>query len=210
MDWTEPNVCTDDNLAVTDDGLLALAKWSVPRNVIDVMAKSGADGKVTPITALTDAKLMIDQKVNWINDSPLDALVRIRVTRATRSWVTSNPNAIEIRDRWSRAIDRIPDPPVVTSLSNGRCGSAIDLGTNSVAEPNPGRQWAWQGAHDAASEWVTVEPGQNLWVWYRCYYWTPPPWSDNANKSNPQHSIQTRWSRIQLIAYPTQGLLVSG
>lgn len=210
-DWVEPNVCVDENLAVSKpDGLLQLAPWSVPRNVVDVKAMSTGDGKVTPQTALP-GKMLIEQQVNWINESPLDALVLIRVTRGPRYWLTSTPNAIQIRDRWTRDVDRQPDPPVVSGIFNSQCGSAIDLGTNSVAEPKPGLQWMWQGS-TSTDEWYPfpIAPGQNLRLWYRCYYWTPPPWSDNANKNSPKHQVFARWARIQLIAFPTQGKLVSG
>jgi hypothetical protein len=209
-DWVEPNVCTDENLAVSVDGLLKLAPWSVPRNVVDVMAKSTGDGKVTPYTALP-GKLLIDQQVNWINASPLDAMVLIRVTRSTRYWQTSTPNAIQLRDRWTRDVDRQPDVPTVTGPHNSECGSAIDVGTNSVAEPKPGQHWLWQGA-GTSDEWYPfpIRPGENLRLWYRCYLWTPPPWSDNANKNSPRHQAYARWTRIQMIAFPTQGKLVSG
>lgn len=210
-DWVEPNVCVDENLAVSKpDGLLQLAPWSVPRNVVDVMAKSTGDGKVTPQTALP-GKLLIEQKVNWINPTPLDAMVLIRVTRGPRYWLTSTPNAIQIRDRWTRDVDRDPDEPVVSGPHNSECGSAIDVGTNSVAEPKPGQHWLWQGT-GTSDEWYPfpIAPGQNLKLWYRCYYWTPPPWSDNANKNSPRHQVFARWTRIQMIAFPTQGKLVSG
>jgi hypothetical protein len=45
---------------------------------------------------------------------------------------------------------------------------------------------------------------------YRCYVWTPPPWSDNANKNSPKHEAAARWARIQMIAFPQQGRLVTG
>ena len=148
-DWTEPNVCIDENLTVTVDGRLQLARWSVPRLVQDVMIKSSSDGKFSEPQVVLPGVLMMDQQIVWKNDSPLPASLLISVTRGTRSWVTSNPNAIQIRDRWTRTVDRQPDMPVVTSISNGRTGSAIDLGTNSVAEPNKGKHWLWMGAHDS-------------------------------------------------------------
>lgn len=209
MDWVEPNVCVDENLTTGDDGLLRFQPWSVPRNVVDVIARSSGDGTIYPTTTLP-GKLLIDKPAAWTNDAPIDQMVLIRMTRAYRSWLVSSPNAVQFRDRWTHAIDRTPAEPLVTSVYQSQCGSAIDVGTNSVAEPNPGRQWMWSGCH-ASEEWVgPVKPGETLRVWYRCYVWTPPPWSDNANKGDPEHNASARWTRIQMIAFPQQGDLVSG
>lgn len=202
------DVCVSENLQV-DAGAISLAPWSVPRLVADVVAPSGGDGTLFPQVTLP-GKLMIDQKVGWVNDTPLDQMVLLRITRARRDWLVSNPNAIQIRDRWSTALDKTPTVPNVTGTYNSQVGSAIDLGTNTVAEPVTGRQWVSQDAH-SADEWVgPVAPGQRLNLWYRCYVWTPPPYSDNANRSNPQHEARVRWTRIQMIAFPQQGNLVAG
>ncbi|UYL88140.1 hypothetical protein SEA_EVAA_29 [Gordonia phage Evaa] len=201
-------VCISENLDVAN-GELRLQPWSVPRLVGDVVAASGGDGTVYPQLTLP-GKLMIDRQLSWTNDAPVDQSVLLRVTRAQRDWVTSNPNAIQIRDRWSTAIDRTPEVPVTTGMYNSQVGSAIDLGTNTVAEPNIGRHWVSQDAH-SADEWLgEIAPGQTINVWYRCYLWTPPPWSDNANKGSPQHSARVRWARLQLLAFPQQGSVVAG
>lgn len=212
LDFTEPNVCVDENLYTDSAGLLVIQPWAVPRLVADVRASSGTDGKLFPEQALP-GKLMIDQKLGWRSDSPLESMVLIRVTRASKRWVVSNPNAIQFRDRWTWTIDPddiTPSVPVTTGIYNSQVGSAIDVGTNSVAEPNPGRQWVWTDVN-CSDEWVgPVPPGDKLNVWYRSYVWTPPPFSDNANKNSPQHEAHAAWTRIQLIAFPTQGSLVTG
>lgn len=212
LDYTEPNVCVDENLITDTAGMLVLQPWSVPRLVRDVRATSGSDGTLFPQQALP-GKLLIDQQLSWRNDSPLDAMVLIRVTRAYKSWVVSNPNAIQFRDRWTYTIDDTeltPSIPVVTGIYNSQVGSAMDVGTNSLAEPNPGVQWVWADAN-CSDEWVgPVKPNYWLSVWYRSYVWTPPPFSDNANKSTPRHSASAQWSRVQLIAFPQQGELVTG
>lgn len=212
LDFLEPRVCLDENFTTDDAGLPQLQPWSVPRLIADVRVMSGGDGTLFPQVALP-GKMLMDQKLHWFNDGPLDAMVVIRVTRASRNWVVSNPNAIQFRDRWTYTIDpdnRVPEIPVTTGIYNSQVGSALDIGTNSVAEPNPGVQYVWADA-SCADEWVgPVQPGDHLNVWYRCYVWTPPPWSDNANKNSPVHKATAGWSRIQLIAYPTQGKLVAG
>jgi hypothetical protein len=175
-----------------------------------VKAESGGDGKLAPTVTLP-GKLLIDiPSFGWTNDAPVDVMVLIRVIRGHRSWIVSNPNAIQVRDRWTWAIDREPTAPLTTGVFNSQTGSAIDLGTNSVAEPNPGKQWVWSGS-TCADEWVgPVSPGQRINVRYRCYVWTPPPWSDNANKNNPQHEAAAGWSRVQLVVFPQQGKVVVG
>jgi hypothetical protein len=200
-------VCVDENLTVTTDGLLRLAPWSVPRNLVDVMMRSGGDGGIGATTALP-GKLLIDHQDSWVNDTPVDHMVLIRVTRASKFIVTSNPNAVQFRDRWSWAQDAPASEPVVTGYFNSKCGLSADVGTNSVAEPNPGKFWGWFPA-TSSDEWVgTISPGQTLNVWYRMYVWTPPPWSDNANKNTPVHIANAGWARLQLIGFPQQGNLV--
>lgn len=212
LDFVEPRVCVDENITTDAAGLPMLQPWSVPRLVADVRAVSGGDGKLFPEQALP-GKLMIDQRVGWRNDSPLESMVLIRVTRGSRRWIVSNPNAVQFRDRWTWVIDPddlTPAMPVTTGIYNSQVGSALDVGTNSVAEPNPGMQWVWSDAN-SADEWVgPVPPGEKLNLWYRCYVWTPPPFSDNGNKNSPRHEAYAGWARIQLIAFPTQGTVVSG
>lgn len=212
LDFTEPNVCVDENITTDLGGMLQLKPWAVPRLVADVRAISGGDGKLTPQTSLP-GKLMIDQKINWRNDTPLSVMLLIRVIRGSKNWIVSNPNAIQFRDRWTYAIDPdnlVPAVPVTTGIYNSQVGSALDVGTNSVAEPNPGKQWVWVDVN-CSDEWVgPVPPGDHFNLWYRCYAWTPPPYSDNANKNTPVHVANAGWTRIQLMSFPTQGNVVTG
>lgn len=210
-EFTEPNVCIGENLTTDDAGQLRLQPWATVRLVADVRAMANdGDGKVFPEIALP-GKLLIDQKLNWRNDTPLDQTLLIRVTRGSRTWLTSNPNAIQMRDRWSYAVDAEPAVPVTTSIFNGQTGSAVDFGTNSVAEPQPGLQFMWTDVN-STDEWVPypIAPNQLFTMWYRCYLWTPPPWSDNANKNSPKHEAFAKWARLQLIAFGQQGTVVTG
>ncbi|EHI13134.1 hypothetical protein KEK_08132 [Mycolicibacterium thermoresistibile ATCC 19527] len=210
LEYTEPNVCIDENLTTDDAGQLRLQPWAVPRLVADVRANSGGDGRVYPATTLP-GKLLIDGRVAWRNDTPIDQRILIRITRGPRSWITSNPNAIQFRDRWTFAVDAEPAEPITTGIYNGHTGSAIDFGTNSVAEPQPGVEWMWTDTN-SSDEWVPypIEPGQHFRLRYRCYVWTPPPWSDNANKNQPRHEAHARWARLQLIAFGQQENVVTG
>ncbi len=209
VDWTGPSVCTDEHIGIDSAGLLRLERWSVPRLVSDIKAESSGDGNLTQTIALP-GKLLIESNSTWANDAPVDMMMLIRVTRSWRGWLTSNPNAVQFRDRWTWAKDRKPSTPVTTGVFNSQVGSAIDLGTNTVAEPLPGREWVWTPV-TMSDEWVgPIAPGERLNVWYRAYVWTPPPWSDNANKNSPQHSATANYTRVQLIAFPQQGSVVVG
>lgn len=209
LDWVATNVCISPALTTDSSKRLVLQPFAVPRLVVDVVAPSGADGKVHPLINLP-GKLMIDRQVGWFNDTPLDHQVRIVVTRGWRGWVVSNPNAIQIRDRWTYATDDEPAKPVSLDNINSQIGSSVDLGTDTVAEPKPGRHWAWNDA-GSEDEWVgPIAPGETFNLWYQAYYWTPPPWADNANHASPQHSVTANYTRIQLMVFPiydiTEGL----
>ena len=209
LEYTEPNVCIGQNLATDEAGQLLLQPHSVPRPVVDVRAAAAGDGTVYSTTALP-GKLLIDRQISHRNDTPLEQQMFLRVTRASRSLITSNPNAIQFRDRWTYAVDAEPELPNPTGYFNGKSGAALDVGTNSVAEPNPGVLWYWSPTN-SIDEWLDpLEPGQQIRVWYRCYVWTPDPWSDNANKNNPVHDARANWARLQLWLYPQQGELISG
>lgn len=207
VDWVEPNICLDRHIGVDEAGLPRLQPWSVPRLVGDVKADSSGDGKLTVLDSLP-GKLLIQASLNWKNNTPVPATLLITVTRGPRYWVTSQPNAIQFRDRYTYAVDREPEVPNVTGIYSSQVGSAIDQGTNSVAEPKPGRQWVWTPTH-SVDDWVArpLDPGQQFSLRYRCYVWTPPPWTDNANKSSPQHEAYANWSRLQLWAYPMTEVL---
>lgn len=201
-------ICVDENLVI-DSGNLQLQPWAAPRLVVDVIAASVSDGVVTEDTAMPGT-LLIDQQVQWTNDTPLPQPLLMRVTRASKDWITSNPNAVQFRDLWTFAVDRPPQPPVTTGSLNSQCGSAVDLATNTVAEPNAGVLWRWSDIC-TTDEWLQpLAPGVTFSMWYRMYRWTPPPWSDNANLNNPIHAGSGHWARIQLIAYPQQGSVVTG
>lgn len=210
-------VCIGENLTIGDDGRLRMAAHSVPRNLVDVIARSGADTTALLATTTLPGVLMIDRQVQWKNDSPVDHDIRIEVTRRWKRWITSNPNAVYFRDRWTWTITAkgdplvVPEIPVVSGIFNSNAGSASDTGTNTVAEPNPGIFYHWWGTN-TGEEWLPlpVRPGETLTVWYRLYVWTPPPFSDNANKNAPTHQAEAGWSRIALMGFPDQGQLVTG
>ena len=212
LDFTEPRVCVDEHITSDDAGLLYPQPWSVPRLVIDAKGISTADGTMYPETTLP-GKLCIEIKDHWRNTTPLESMLLVRVVRGPRAWLVSNPNAIQFRDRWTYTMDPdniTPEEPVTTGIYDTQVGSAIDVGTNSVAEPNPGRQWCWADVQ-MQDRWIgPLQPGERFNIWYRCYVWTPPPYSNNGNKNSPQHLAYASYSRVQVIAFAPQGSLVTG
>jgi hypothetical protein len=200
-------VCITRNTTITD-GVLGIAPWSVPRIVFDQTYNSTGDGAFTQLTTLP-GKLMIDSGIqSWTNTSTLPAMVLLRVQRAMRNWVVSNPNAVQIRDRYTYAIDDDPRVPDTSSTYHGASGGSIDVGLAPNGATIAGKYWDYEDP-TMFEDWLgPVEPGEQLRVWYRCYLWTPPPWSNNANNSSPEHSANVRNSRIQMMAFPTQDTAV--
>lgn len=197
-------VCVSKNLNI-DGGVLALEPWSVPHHVFDTTYNSVGDGSFTQLTTLP-GKLMIDSGIQtWTNPSTMNSMVLLRIQRAYRDWVTSNPNAVQIRDRYTYAIGgadpRVPDP---SSVYTGHSGASGDTGANFNGVPDGGLFYEWEDP-TLIEDWIgPIPPGEDLKVWYKCYLWTPPPWSNNANDNNPIHSANVRSSRIQMMAFPTQ------
>lgn len=207
LDWVHTNVCLSPALTTDQQGRLRLQPFAVPRvpTGCDVIAKSGGDGKVFPDEELP-GKLLIDRKMQWYNDTPLEHMVLIRATRSWRGWVTSNPNAIQVRDRWESAINDMPPMPTALDNTNSEVGSAIDISTDTTAEPKAGRHWSWRDA-TCEDEWVgPIAPGDQLNMWYQAYGWTPPPWADNANSASPQHNLTVNYTRLQLMVFPIYDL----
>jgi hypothetical protein len=212
-------VCIGQNLTVDSQGRLQMAPWSTPQLLYDVIAPSIGDGTIDETTA-SPGKLLVSQQLSWVNTTPVNYGLLIRVIRRYKQWVTSNPNAIEFNDRWTWQINSPVSPPTTEGIYNGLSGSAGDVGTNSIAMPNPGVFYHWWGT-TTADEWVwepvngtqqsvNAPVGDTFNFWYQCYVWTPPPWSNNANLNSPQHAVSVGYTRIQLIGFPTQGPLVQG
>lgn len=210
MDWIEPRTCIDENLTVDDNGHLCMRPWAVPRLVRDVKVNAISNKKLPFPQINMPGLILLNQQFGWVNDSMLPVDIQVTVFRSWKEWVTSNPNIIQFRDRWTSAIDTEPDEPVTTGTQNGQTGSGIDLGSNTVAEPMPGVQTMWMNAN-MSDEWIySILPGEKFNIWYRCYVWTPQPWSDNANKNSPRYAAYANFARISLVAHPSQGSLVSG
>ncbi len=199
-------VCTDLNMDITA-GVLGIEPWSVPRIVVDSTVASTGDGTLAQTTTLP-GKLMIDASVSWASDSPLESRILARITRGARSCLTSNPNVVQFRDRYTTAIDDTPRVPDVSSTFQGAFGGGVDRGTNVSGTPWEGRHWYFEDPSLTEDWFGPVPVGSTFNLRYRCYVWTPPPYSNNANENNPQHSATANNVRIQLISFPTQDTAV--
>src|SRR5262245_26541330 len=131
-------VCVSENMDVAG-GVLAIQPWSVPYVALDAVFNSTGDGAYTTPFTVLPGKLMIDSGVqSWTNPSPLDANLLFRIQRAKRSWWTSNPNAVQVRDKYTYTVDGgTPRTPDTSSTYHGQSGSAGDVGADSAATPNP-------------------------------------------------------------------------
>lgn len=197
-----PQVCVDRNMAIIG-GKLGLAPWSRPRMVGQVVANSAADGAISSAGLQNQpGRLLINATIAWTNDSPLTALVQLQVIRAYRTLISSNPNVVEMWDRWSTGIDKLPPAPDSYALVNSLLTLGPDVGTDNNAQPY------YQRIHQdypasCGEEWFELAPGSTLNVWFRTYVWTPPPWSNNASANNPLHEAWARSVKLRLWAYPT-------
>lgn len=198
------SVCVSRNLDIAG-GELGVEPWSLPRIVHDQTYASVGDGSFGQLVTLP-GKLMIDTGViSWVSDSPLPAQLLLRVQRGRRMLHVSNPNAAQVRDRWTYTLNgSTPRVPDVSSTYNGQSGTAIDLGAGTAAMPLIGQYWVYEDAA-ITEEWVPQQlpAGETFKVWYRCNLWTPPPWSNNANNGSPVHEASVTDVRIQVIAFPT-------
>lgn len=201
-------VCVSRNLSITA-GVLGIEPFSVPVVALDATYNSTGDGTYTVPQTVLPGRKMIDSTVqSWTNSTPLDVNMLVRIQRARRDWWTSNPNAVQIRDRYTYTINgdtpRVPD---TSSTYHGQSGSAGDVGTDSAALPY---QALWYEYEDGTllEDWITVPAGATFKIWYQAYMWTPPPWSNNANAGAPSQSLNIYNTRIVLMAFPTQDTLV--
>jgi hypothetical protein len=196
-----PEICVSRNLSISA-GKLGLAKWSAPRMVAQVTATATGDGAITGagLTA-QPGRLMVEAQASWTSDSPLPSRMRLQVIRRYRTIISSNPNAVQIWDSWTHRIDGTPTVPNSYALVNSLCTQAMDIGTDNAGQPDPGRLYQDYPV-TASEEWYELPAGSTLNVHYRCYVWTPPPWSNNANANLPLHEAYARGVKLRLWAFP--------
>lgn len=196
-------VCVDANMSITS-GVLGIAKYSVPRFVVDTTVNSTGDGTLTQQTTLP-GKLMIDASVTWTSDSPLPCMILARLTRGYRTLQVSNPNYIQFRDRYTYTLDgTTPRVPDTSNTYQSAWGSSVDRGASTGGVPFAGLYSDFADPSMTEDFLGPLAPGAVFTLRYRCYVWTPPPWSNNANNNVPTHSASANNVRIQLIALPTQ------
>lgn len=201
-------VCVSRNLSITA-GVLGIEPFSVPVVALDATYNSTGDGTYTTAFTVLPGKLMIDSGVqSWTNSTPLPVQMLVRIQRARRDWWTSNPNAVQVRDRYTYTLNGdTPRTPDTSSTYHGQSGSAGDVGTDSSAQPYPAVFYEYEDG-TILEDWITVPAGAVFKIWYRAYMWTPPPFSNNANGGSPTQSMNIYNTRIILMAFPTQDTAV--
>lgn len=190
-------------------GDLSIAPWSLPRVIFDSTYNSVADGTFTSLTTLPGT-LMIDSGIqSWVSDSPLPCRILLRIQRSYRDLKTSNPNAAQIRDRYTTTLNGTdPRVPETSSVYQGAFGGAVDASSTSSGLPYIGRFWFYDDT-SMIEDWLgPLDAGETFKFWYRAYLWTPPPYSNNANGGTPEHSATARNTRIQVWAFPMQDAAV--
>lgn len=197
-----PEVCVSRNLDVTASKL-GLEPWSAPRMVKQVSANSTADGSISS-SGLTQqpGRLLISTSLSWTSDSPITLKLRLQVIRAYRTITASNPNAVQIWDSWNTGINKTPRTPDSYNLVNSLCTLAMDVGTDTTSQPYYARLYEDFPA-TASEEWFDLPAAAVFNVLYRCYVWTPPPWSNNASGNSPVHEAYARSVKLRLWAFPT-------
>ncbi|RJO72967.1 hypothetical protein D5S18_22075 [Nocardia panacis] len=197
-----PQVCVDRNLRIAG-GQLGIEKWAAVRLVAETTAVSTGDGAITG-NGLTSqpGRQMIDAALSWKSDSPLRLMMRLQVIRAYRTIICSNPNAVQIWDSWTAAVDAVPRTPDNYSAANGLTTFGFDVGTDNASQPSKG-VISQDYPVSATEDWIELPAGSTLSVRYRCYVWTPPPWSNNASANQPVHEADARSVRLRLWAYPS-------
>ncbi|QRE81824.1 hypothetical protein F1734_17295 [Rhodococcus ruber] len=202
-------VCVSRNLDITG-GALSVQPWSVPRHVYDQSFPSVGNGTYGAQTNLP-GKLMIDSGVQaWTNTSPLPAQVLFRLHRGSRYFAVSSPNVVQVRDRFTVAIEETPRVPDTSNQYQSASGGGVDMSTNTAAKPYAGLLRIWDDAMITEEWFGPVGPGETFRFHYRATLWTPPPWSNNANDNVPFHECEIDPVRVQLLAFPTQDLEVMG
>lgn len=202
-------ICTSQNLDIST-GELGIQPWSVPRHVYDQSFTSVGNGVYGAHTNLP-GKLMIDSGVqSWTNTAPLPAQILFRLHRGSRRFIVSSPNVVQVRDRFTTAIDVTPRVPDTSNQYQGAAGGGVDMSTTTAAKPYAGVLYAWDDAMITEDWFGPIPPGGVFRFHYRATLWTPPPWSNNANDNLPIHECDLDPVRIQLIAFPTQDMDVMG
>ncbi|UPK64891.1 hypothetical protein MYP14_05945 [Rhodococcus pyridinivorans] len=202
-------VCVSRNLDITG-GALSIQPWTVPRHVYDQSFASVGNGTYGAHTNLP-GKLMIDSGVQaWTNTTPLPAQILFRLHRGSRRFVVSSPNVVQVRDRFTTAIDVTPRTPDTSNQYQGAAGGGVDMSTTTAAKPYAGVLYAWDDAMITEDWFGPIPPGGVFRFHYRATLWTPPPWSNNANDNLPIHECDLDPVRIHLIAFPTQDMDVMG
>lgn len=183
-------VCTDEHFTSTSV-LTAFALGVLPRLVTEQRAVSAHDGD---IQQLADPLVMMDSTLRWRNDSGLDQQALVEVTMAPRSVVTSNPNAIAIRDDYGVAIGTAPDQPS-TQSSLGEM--LVRYRINDFRAPSMAFQTGFDDRPGGSVPLCVgvVPPGHELVFRYVCSVSTPGHW---RTPDTPRMNVRVNYTALAL------------
>lgn len=194
-------VCAAGYIDSTPDGLSMAPAWN-RRIVAEAFTGSTRDGEVQ---RAPDPVTFIESSMLWVNTTGMPQAVTVHVIRAPRSIVTSDPNAVVLRDgvSWDIAASPAALPPELGSL--GESGGRIQF-SKTTWNTQFGRLFIDEDRQTYVVELGAVEPGQAVHVRYRCAVQTPGLWREGVQ---PRHEAFARWVRLRMWAGPvTEEVLV--
>lgn len=187
-------VCASAHITSTVDGLSLAPSWH-RRIVSEVFAGSSRDGEVQ---RAPDPVTFIETSMLWTNTTGTAQVVDVHVIRAPRSIVTSEPNAVVLRDGLSWDVSAEPSalPPALGNI--GEAGGRIQFSKQSW-NTQYGRLYVDEDRQTYIAPVGVVDPGRSVHVRYRCALQTPGLWREGVQ---PRHEAFARWVRLRMWAGP--------
>lgn len=186
-------VCVDEHFTSTSLAT-TLSAGSLPRLVVQQRQESAHDGD---IQQLSDPVTMIDTTLRWRNDTSVPQRVMAEVYMASRSFVVSNPNGIEVSDQYGVSVgDTTSRPALQNSLGDALFRSRV----NDFRAPS----MTYQSTFDdrpGGSVWLCMDrpigPGREVAVRYVCTVATPGSWRQPKEQNM---SVKVNYARLALFA----------
>ncbi len=188
-------VCTSEAMLSTDRGLEFTSAW-LPRLVAERFVGSVKDGTVD---RAPDPLPFIGADFSWTNTTDLSQHLYVGIHRASRSFVTTNPNAVVIDDAVSWDIGESPSAPRPSTTNLNGIGGKIQMTRPSNAKVQFGYLFGDRDDYIFNVEVGHVIPGDTLHFRYACLYSTPGTWRVS---DDPRYEAFCRWVRLRCWAAP--------
>lgn len=192
-------VCTAEYMLSTDRGLEFAPNW-LPRLVAERFVGSVKDGSVD---RAPDPLPFIQADFSWTNTTPVSQHLHVGIHRASRSFVTTNPNTVAIDDAVSWEVAESPSAPRPSATYSGIGGRAqLTRPTNTEIQ----FAYLFGDRDDGVLNYEVGEvvPGFTLHFRYNCLYSTPGPWRV-GEEPPPRFEAFCRWVRLRCWAAPLLG-----